>query len=87
MDRLRTLWTEQGPVIRERLRTIAFELSAIAAAGSDRVRQGLSHSFETRIAVAAFVFLTSAVVGYELGGRVAASGPDSASDLVAPQHG
>lgn len=80
VERLRALWTEQGPVIRARLRTIAFELSAIAAAGSDRVRQGLSHSFETRIAVAAFVVLTSAVVGYELGGRFAASGPDSASE-------
>ena len=79
MERLRALWAALAPVLRKRLGTIAWELSEIAAAGSDRVRQGLARSFETRIAVAAFVVLTSAVVGYELGGRFVAD-PDSSSE-------
>lgn len=82
VERLRALWGELEPVLRTHLRSIAIELSEIAAAGSVRVRQGLAHSFETRIAVAAVVVLASAVVGYQLGGRFAMAGSDDASESL-----
>jgi len=82
LARLRALWVELEPVLRTRLRAIAYELSEIAAAGSVHVRQGLAHSFETRIAVAAVVVLASAVVGYELGGRFALGGSDDAGETI-----
>ncbi|MBY0400185.1 peptidoglycan DD-metalloendopeptidase family protein [Myxococcota bacterium] len=72
--RLGMLWAEQRQRMRTRLVELADALSERTAAGSDRVRQGLARSFETRIAVAAAVVLASAVVGYALGGRFVAAG-------------
>ncbi len=79
---LRTLWATFRPVVGARLESLAD--AAIGSLGSGarivlrHVRQGLSHSFETRIGVAALLVLFSAVVGYELGGRVIAAGPGAA---------
>jgi murein DD-endopeptidase MepM/ murein hydrolase activator NlpD len=78
----RTLWATFRPVVGARLESLAGaaveSLGAGARRGLRHVRQGLSHSFETRIGVAALLVLFSAVVGYELGGRVIASGPRAA---------
>ncbi|MEZ4280483.1 MAG: peptidoglycan DD-metalloendopeptidase family protein [Myxococcota bacterium] len=53
----------------------AIAASELISRGVVRVRQGLGHSFETRIGVAALLVLVSAVVGFELGGRVIAAAP------------
>ncbi len=61
------------------LRALRAALAAGARSGLLRlaahVRRTLAHSFETRIGVAVLLVLFSAVVGYELGGRVIAAGP------------
>jgi murein DD-endopeptidase MepM/ murein hydrolase activator NlpD len=82
---LRAPRAEVEPAIPARLRSAGAEWLRVASAGADRlgshgrdlVRQVLSHSFETRIAVAALVVFLSAAVGYELGWRVVAAGPQT----------
>ena len=65
--------------IRSQAGVVAGSLSAFVAtrisSGARRVRLGLAYSFEARIGVAALLVLVSAVVGYELGGRVIAAAP------------
>lgn len=65
--------------VRSQAGVVAGSMIAAAAArlslGALRVRQGLAYSFEARIGVAALIVLVSAVVGYELGGRVIAAAP------------
>ena len=72
---LRTLWA----ALRSRAGAPSDSRAAAAAErisrGILRVRQGLAYSFETRIGVAALLVLVSAVVGYELGGRVISAAP------------
>lgn len=86
---LRALWATFRPVFRARWESLvgmAGALAGIASAGSLHARRALSHSFETRIGVAAVLVLVSAVfssmVGYELGGRVIAAGPEAASEAL-----
>ncbi len=86
---LRALWATFRPVFCARwesLVAMAGALAGIASAGSLHARRALAHSFETRIGVAAVLVLVSAVfssmVGYELGGRVIAAGPEAASEAL-----
>ncbi len=79
---LRTLWATFQPLFRARWDSLAETAVEMASAGSAHARRALSHPFETRIAVAAVLVLVSAVVGYELGGRVIAAGPDAASEAI-----
>lgn len=70
MERLRARWAALEPVLRAWL-VESRERGADAAADlAHHVRRLLARSFETRIAVATCVVLASAVVGYQLGGRV-----------------
>lgn len=85
MRDLRTSWEAIRPLLRARRDSLVGwveALAELASAGSVHARRALSHSFETRIGVAAVLVLVSAVVGFELGGRVIASGPDSASEAI-----
>ncbi len=86
---LRALWATIRPVFCARWESLvgmAGTLTGIASAGSAHARRALSHSFETRIGVAAVLVLVSAVfssmVGYELGGRMIAAGPEAASEAL-----
>ena len=67
---------------RARWDSLAEMAVGMASTGSAHARRALSHPFETRIAVAAVLVLVSAVVGYELGGRVIAAGPEAASEAI-----
>ena len=79
---LRTLWATFRPVFRARWDSLAETAVELASTGSAHARRALAHPFETRIAVAAVLVLVSAVVGYELGGRVIAAGPEAASEAI-----
>lgn len=79
---LRTLWATFRPLFQARWDSLAETAVEMASTGSARARRALSHPFETRIAVAAVLVLVSAVVGYELGGRVIAAGPEAASEAL-----
>ncbi len=76
--------------LREAFRSQAGVLAGSLAAavagrlfrGARRVRQGLAYSFETRIGIAALLVLVSAVVGFELGGRVIAAAPRVAAEGI-----
>lgn len=80
------VWTQIraaiGPMLQASAESLARLLAVGFAKGSKLVRQGLAHSFETRIGVAALLVLISAIVGYELGGRVVLSGPGTATDAL-----
>lgn len=88
---LRALWATFRPLVAARLESLigatatrlAASIHSIRRNVARDVRQALSHSFETRIGVAALLVLFSAVVGYQLGGRVIAAGPLSASEAFA----
>ena len=71
-----------GPVLRSGFESLVGAVAVLIATGSELVRQGLAHSFETRIGVAALLVLISAVVGYELGGRVVGGGPQAANEVL-----
>ena len=79
---LRTLWATFRPLFQARWDSLAETAVEMASTGSAHARRALSHPFETRIAVAAVLVLVSAVVGYELGGRVIAAGPEAASEAL-----
>ena len=82
---LRTLWATCRSVFQggwDSLVGMAESVAGMASTGSIHARRALSHSFETRIAVAAVLVLSSAAVGYELGGWVIAAGPESASEAI-----
>lgn len=75
-------WATFRPVLQKGLESLVRAAAFLIAAGSNFVRRGLSHSFETRIGVAALLVLISAVVGYELGGRVVAAGSQAANEAL-----
>lgn len=82
---LRTSWETFRPLLEARwesLVALAAAAARLAATGAVHARRALAHSFETRIGVAAALVLVSAVVGYELGGRVIAAGPEAASEAI-----
>ncbi len=82
MQALRALWATFRPLLRARLDSLFERAASVLAASAQAVSQGLSHSFETRIVVAAVLVLVSAVVGYELGGRVVGAGPQAADEAL-----
>lgn len=78
----RSPWATFGPMVRETFASSWVSAVAIAATVAGHVRLALSRSFETRIGVAALLVLASAVVGYELGGRVIAAVPGAPSEAI-----
>jgi len=79
---LEKIRAEIGPVAQASAASLARMLAGGTAKSSKIVKQGLAHSFETRIGVAVSLVLISAIVGYEVGERVVVSGPESASEAL-----
>lgn len=74
MERLRARISALAPGLRSGLEETRERGRAAADELAFHVRRALAHSFETRIAVASCVVIASAVIGYQLGGRVIGTG-------------
>lgn len=82
MKRLPMTWAACGRALRERSRSWIASAARAASVGAAGARRVLARPFETRIAVASVLVLASALVGYDLGGRVVTSGSDATGEIL-----